>query len=167
MAGTYEKVTERVIYAYKFDGARSAAGTLAQALDAAPPYLPTNTILVPVPTAPARIRQRGYDQTLLLAKELAKLRGLNVVHCLERQHDLRQVGSGRKQRQQQAKSAFRLKKRQAEKIKGKPVLLIDDVLTTGATLSAAAELLYAAGSMALNAAVVAWQLPPELKEISS
>lgn len=149
----YGGIVERTIKAFKFEHARAAARPLAECIDLALPYLPDDWVICPVPTASARIRQRGYDQALLLAKELAKKRKLTVKRVLYRTSDVRQVGATRQERQAHAKNLFKSKP-----VSGK-ILLVDDVCTTGATLLAAAKALKKAGATQIAAAVVAWQAP--------
>lgn len=151
----YKNTARKVLYDFKFERLRAATEPLACALDEALPYFAPDTLVVPMPTAPRRIRQRGYDQTLLLAKEFARLRGLRIIQPLRRVHDLRQLGQTRSQRFTQAETAYELKNNQY--VHGKSVVLIDDVCTTGASLGSAAHVLQAAGVTNIWAGVVAWQ----------
>ena len=112
-----------------------------------------NTIIVPVPTATSRVRQRGYDQAVLLAKEVARQSGLKYTHCLSRTTQAHQVGAGRSQRIKQLSGAFRVTK--PDQVMGVHILLIDDVITTGATLESAALLLKKTGAKRIDALVFA------------
>lgn len=138
---------------FKFAGARAAAELLGQAVAAQLPILDSETIIAPIPTVSAHVRERGYDHALLLAKEVGRLCDLPVVRLLSREHDARQVGASKRQRFAQAATAFRAKQLEQPR----PVLLIDDVITTGATLMAAAEAVMKAGATSVNAAVIAKQ----------
>ena len=128
---------------------------MALALHAILPHIGPDEVIVPLPTAASRVRQRGYDQSLLLAKELARLRGIECRTLLERSQPTRQVGSDRKLRQQQAKLAYSLPN--PKLAKGRRIWLVDDICTTGASLSAAASLFKRAGAAEVNGVVVAWQ----------
>lgn len=139
----------------KFGRAQAAAPELAKHVALQLPQLSPTTLVVPVPTASSRIRQRGYDQSKLLAKELAGLRSLTYQPLLGRRSSTRQVGASRQQRMRQAKQAFYVLT--PEQCRGKDILLVDDVVTSGATLSATAQLLREAGAVSVNAAVVARQ----------
>jgi predicted amidophosphoribosyltransferase len=106
-----------------------------------------------VPTAPQRVRERGYDQAALIAKELAIRSKLPYHTLLARTGTQRQLGQQRAVRKEQMTGAFR----SLDKIdlQDKHVLLIDDVLTTGATCEAAARALRQAGAKRVSAAVFA------------
>ncbi len=157
VAAQYNEVPARLIKMFKFQRARATVEPLVLALDDAVPYVDVSTIIVPLPTAPQRARQRGYDQAVLLARVFAKKRGLEFASPLSRLHSLRQVGASREVRIAQARAAYAINP--GVNLKGRSILLIDDICTTGASLSAAARLLRKAGATEVNAAVVAWQKP--------
>lgn len=145
---------ETLINRFKFEYAEAAHIPLGDILLAALPELPADTVVVPIPTVATHIRQRGYDHTLLLARYIARARGLSVRRVLVRQTATVQRGASRKVRRAQAKAAFTVKDALD---KGVPYLLIDDVVTTGATIQYAAESLKAAGADRVWAAAVARQ----------
>jgi ComF family protein len=116
------------------------------------PYFGPETLLVPVPTATQRARQRGYDQADLLARELSEILGLPHQYLLSRLGQARQVGTGRKQRAAQLAKAFRVKGRVPI---NSHIMLVDDVVTTGATLEAAATILKKAGAKRVDAVIFA------------
>lgn len=145
---------EELIDRYKFDRARAAYKPLGDLLLARLPVLPPETILVPIPTVRSHIRARGYDHTLLIAQYVAKKRGLKLAHALERLNTASQRGASRKQRMEQAQRAFRVKGALQQ---GAPYLLIDDIVTTGATLSFAARAMRSAGASRVWAAAIARQ----------
>lgn len=98
-------------------------------------------VLVPVPAAPARVRRRGFDQAALLAAALARRRGLPLASCLERRGGgVSQVGRGRGARRAALAGAIRVRSRPPP-----VVALVDDVVTTGATVGACASALRDAG----------------------
>lgn len=152
-ATQYEGLAHKLLHAYKFERALAAATIIASAISEALPYLPKDTIIVPVPTATSRIRQRGYDHAELIASHVAKLRGLNMIKAACRLTQSRQVGANRRQRKTQLQGAFIVT--QPNVIKGASVLIIDDVATTGATLEALAGPLKSAGAKTICAAVFA------------
>ena len=150
----YEAAGASLIKKLKFGRALAAAETAATAM--AMQYgeqLPQGAILVPVPTATRRVRQRGYDQSVQIAKHLSNLTGLPCRRLLLRSGQQRQTGSTRTQRLAQLEDRFHLRAREAGSIEH--AILIDDVLTTGATLEVAAKVLKRAGVGRVSAAVFA------------
>lgn len=150
----YDELYEKLIHAYKFDCKRQAAEPIARMLSEH--IRDSNALLCPLPTAPARIRERGFDHTALLAKYLTKLTNMTQIKTLKRQSNKRQLGADRSKRLQQMQGEFYVS--DDSQVTGKKVLLIDDVVTTGATLAAAAETLRAAGAKQVDALVFAQKL---------
>jgi ComF family protein len=104
-------------------------------------------VLVPVPLHPVRRRVRGYDQSVLLARELGKAAGLPVAErAIVRRRATPPLarGLGASERRQSVEGAFAVRGDQPE-AGSRRVLLIDDVTTTGATLDACARALLAGG----------------------
>lgn len=134
---------QRLIGNFKFTNAKSAYIPLAKLLDNYLPNLPSDTVIVPVPTANSHIRQRGYDHMRLVAKQLRKLRGLPISTSLQRATDTQQRSASARQRIENVKSAFYCNDMLNPK---KNYLLIDDVITTGATVKYAAIALRNAGA---------------------
>jgi ComF family protein len=138
---------------FKFERAMAAAKTIAGAMGEALPYLPRQTVVVPIPTATSRVRSRGYDHAVLLARNIARIQGLPYARALTRLTQSRQVGASRAQRLTQLEGAFATVK--PKLINNADILLVDDVLTTGATLAEAAKTLRAAGAATVSALVFA------------
>lgn len=137
-------VLEDVINKFKFQHVKAAASPLADLFNEHLPILPAGVCIVPIPTVRSHIRQRGYDQVELMVQRLAAVRGLPVLRILQRATRTTQHTVGRVERKQQALEAFTFDAAQA--VRGKIVLLIDDIVTTGATLEAAAKVLSDAGA---------------------
>ena len=138
----FEGVMRKAIHEFKYRNLRAITITLAQLLN---DYLVANPIprdvLVPLPLHDKRLRERGYNQSALLAGELSRLTGLAVIdNCLVRSHhNLPQATTSNvEERRQNVKGLFNCRN---EVLKGKNVLLIDDVATPGATLDACASVL--------------------------
>ena len=138
----------------RLDLARPAAAWLARS--AAPMLLP-GTIVAPVPLHWRRLVMRRYNQSALLSKGLARLAGLQ--HCPDllqrRRATPSQEGRSRDDRFANLSGALTLHPRHRVKVKDRPVLLVDDVMTSGATLAAAAEACLAAGATRVSVAVLA------------
>jgi len=133
----------------KFERARAATATIASALHAPP--ISTQTVVVPIPTATTRMRQRGYDHAKLIARHFARLNHVAYAPALARMGQHRQVGASGERRRQQLATAFRA----TQPLAGKCIILIDDVVTSGATLEAAARTLRIAGAARVDATVFA------------
>ncbi len=117
-------------------------------------------LVVPVPVHAQRERQRGYDQAALIAEVAARRLGLPVARALERgRATVAQFELGRDERAANVDGAFRLRASEQgaarESVAGRWILLVDDVVTTGATLAACAFALALAGALAVSAIAVA------------
>ena len=111
-------------------------------------------VIVPVPLHPARERERGFNQAALLAELLASRVTLPLRPVLERiRYTTTQTAYDRAERMENLHDAFRLRKNRD--VRELRVLLIDDVLTTGSTLSECARVLKAAGAISVHAATAA------------
>lgn len=152
ISGEYEDTIVTLVRLLKFQRVRAAAIPVAEYIAETLPQLPLDVCVTHVPTATSRRRQRGYDQAEVIAREVARLKGLSHHTLLAREGQARQVGSSRSQRAKQLDSAFRI-------VKGaeihKKILLIDDILTTGSTLQAAAKVLHKGGASTVYGAVFA------------
>lgn len=113
-------------------------------------------VLIPVPLHPSRERQRGYNQARLLAERLSRRFGVPLAprRALRRRRRTgSQTGRGAERRREKICGAFRAGWRKG--LAGKPVLLVDDVITTGATLEACAKALRVAGAGPVTGLVLA------------
>ena len=111
--------------------------------------------LIPVPLHPKRKRERGYNQASLLARELARAKGKVMLKKNLVRIDYRppQTLVEAQNREKNVKGAFAL--RNVEEIKGKTILLVDDVFTTGATLKECCRELVQGGAKEIKAITVA------------
>lgn len=145
---------QQLVGLFKFERVKSAHKQLGDLLLATLPDLPADTIVVPVPTTPSHIRERGYDHMLLIAQYVANKRRLVLSRVLARSTDTKQRQSTAKQRDAQAKSAFHVTKPLG---KDPPYLLIDDIMTTGSTAKYAAQALKTAGARHVWLAIIGRQ----------
>jgi len=147
--GPYEGILKDSIHRYKYARRRVLALTLAplmaEAYRAEPLYTEIGLIL-PVPLSGEKLRDRGFNQAALLAKELSVLLQIpaDVRTLVKKFETPPQAGLPRAARESNLKDAFDMIK--AEKVNGKNILLIDDVFTTGSTLSAVASVIRLAGA---------------------
>lgn len=154
IVGERKTVSQRLIGNYKFQNMKAAAKTLANLLDECLPDLPTNSVIIPIPTAPAHIRERGYDHLSLIAKYFAFSRGLPIDRLLGRANMATQHHANREKRIEQAQSAFRIV---GEVDPTRTYVLVDDVVTTGSTIAEASRLLADAGATVIWVAALARQ----------
>jgi len=156
-AAAYDGLTKDLLWRLKFDRALAAAPLIARQLHYCLSPLPKNALVVPVPTARSRVRRRGYDQAELLAAQYARMVGVQYCPLLERLGSGEQKGANRQQRQEQLQSAYRVRARKLPRsgLAGRIIVLVDDVVTTGATLEAAAAALSQTGARAVHGLVFA------------
>jgi ComF family protein len=145
---SFEPPLDRLVHAFKYEGAKALARWVASLLPA-PPGLDEGIgreyVLVPIPLHPARRARRGYDQVALLASHASERWGVPVVDALVRVRDHEpQARLDPDRRRTNVTGAFRVTS--GALITGRPILLLDDVATTGSTLLAAAEALDLAGA---------------------
>ncbi len=141
----YDGPARSLVAALKFRNHRRAATLMAAQIAAnAPPGLfAADAVLVPAPAHPARVRRRGHDQALTLARALQRRTGLPLQTLLRRTGAAtRQLGAGRAERLQSGRIEV------AARGPAPPrVILVDDVQTTGATLAACARAVRDAGAV--------------------
>ncbi len=158
-AGVYDATLSQAIQAFKYQGQIDLDRPLAAVLAAQVAMewrqgLRRPQLLVPVPLHPHRLRQRTYNQSLLLARILGRLWEIPVAPRLLRRlcPALPQQGLSAKERRQNLKGAFIL---DGEGARGRRILLVDDVLTTGATARECSRTLIAGGAAEVTVAVLA------------
>ena len=143
-----------IVHTYKYDSVRALAKPLAEIMQhALPASIPAKTsCIVPLPTITKHIRTRGFDHTLLLAKQLSKLTGIPVSQIIQRAKNTIQVGANHKTRQIQAAKAYNLTATQLDL--NTTYILFDDVWTTGASMLACTKMLQQAGAKQIIIAIL-------------
>jgi ComF family protein len=155
---THEGAVRELLKLYKFEHQRPVAGTLAELM--AQTFRKYGQVrdylVVPIPTATGRVRERGFDHANLLAAKVAQQLAMDYQPVLGRLGQTRQVGAKRSDRLVQVRDNFWLKR--PKLIDGRSIILVDDVITTGATVYAASKLLRLAGAKRVDALIFAKQL---------
>ena len=154
----FSGVVRDALHQLKYGGERRLAGPLGDAIGRRWSRAGAGgDLLVPVPVHRDRASQRGYDQAVLLARASGRTLGLPVVEALERwQATVAQFQLDRRARATNVAGAFRpLPTGALDAVRGRWVVLVDDVMTTGATLSACATVLLDSGALAVSAVTVA------------
>lgn len=142
---------------FKFRGEPGWAAPLATLMRSAPwaePALECCDMVLPMPLAPARLRQRGFNQALELARRLAP-DNTDATLLLRTRETLAQSGLARAERLRNLRGAFALEPLRAAAVSGRRIVLVDDVMTSGASLFAAAQVLRTAGAAHIAAIVFA------------
>jgi ComF family protein len=153
-ASVFEGLWRDVLHEFKFRGrlsfSRPLAASLSGLLGAEGPW----DAVVPVPAGPESYASRGYDQCKELAARLAPRLGLPLAPVLRKEGGRRRQSElRREERRANARGAFQARLPQA--LQGRRLLLVDDILTTGATAQACAFALKQAGAAAVDVAVLA------------
>jgi ComF family protein len=168
--GSYESGLRELIHLLKYDQVRPAANVLgrmlAEAIEDLQPLLAGSEVLVvPVPLHGTKLRQRGFNQSELIARAALKLRPaagrlqLSTTVLERRRETKSQIGLSRHQRRENMRGAFAVAK--PHEVAERDVLVVDDVFTTGTTVSECARILRRAGAKRVYVATVARTLKAE------
>lgn len=153
MAGPYAFPSDALIGALKYGGRLAIAPVLGRLLATAASGEPAPDLIVPMPLSAARLRSRGFNQALEIARALpARIADRVAPNLLERQRDTAsQASLPVDQRGGNVRGAFRC----VRPVSGRTVAIVDDVMTTGATLHEAAVAMKLAGASAVRGWIVA------------
>ena len=167
--GSYEGGLRELIHLLKYDQVRTAAAVLGRMLaeafgDLSLGFAHGPIVVIPVPLYVKKARQRGFNQSELIARSALKLLSgggfeLNAEVLKRCRETKSQIGLSRHQRRENMRGAFVAAK--PEEIAGREVLLVDDVMTTGTTVSECARVLRRAGASKVYVATVARTLKVE------
>lgn len=152
-AGLHEPPLRDLVHALKYRRVRPVASELAALISITIPVLDPRSVVVPVPSHRRRVRARGVDAAGLIGRRLAARRGLEFApRLIERvRYTAPQVMRDHASRSANVRSAFRV----GAAVEGRRVILVDDVLTTGATSNECASALLACGAESVTVAVAA------------
>ena len=154
----YKDNARRMTLAFKHGDRLDLTRPAAQwMLRAAAPMLVPNMLVVPIPLHWTRLLKRRYNQAAMLSRAIARAAGLD--HCpdllLRRHNTHTQEGRGRDERFANMANALTAHPRRAARIEGRHILLVDDVMTSGATFAAAAEACIANGASGISVLALA------------
>ncbi len=155
-AVAYGEIARAVALKLKYAGRPGVAETMAQLMSRHIDRRQPDALLVPVPLHRWRIWKRGYNQSALIASALARRTGLRAeLALIERTRATPPLkGLGRRERALAVRGAFRLSDAAVEIARGRTIILVDDVFTSGATANACAQLLKRKGAGAVN--ILCW-----------
>ena len=143
--GSYEGTLRELVHLFKYAGVRPLGRTFGRFLDQALPRETTFDVIVPMPLHWFKQWQRGFNQSDILAREIGKKWNVPVRNVIRRKKATRpQAGLTHAKRRLNMSGAFRIPR--GRSLAGMRVLLVDDVVTTGATASACARVLKRAGA---------------------
>jgi len=156
--GKYTTPYIGLVHNFKYQNKKKIARVLGLALSnliTSDPILSRADYIIPIPLHPARLRERGFNQSLLLAQEAAFSSGITLQDCLIRTKNTpSQTQLDYDSRAKNIRGAYQLKTRLDFSLKDKRVVLVDDVITTGATLTEAAKTLVENGVTEVYGVVV-------------
>lgn len=161
-ACTYAWPWPDAIAAFKFRGEAGWAGPFATLLRSAPwvePALEASDIVLPMPLAPGRLRERGFNQSHELVRRVAPSKA-DAGLLLRTRETTAQSGLSRADRLRNLRGAFAVEPLRAHELRGRRIVLVDDVMTSGASLFAAAGVLREAGAAHITGIVLARTDPP-------
>lgn len=159
----FDEHSKPLVHDLKYHDRHQVAPLIARLMaQAGRPLFAGAELLLPVPLYRWRLWRRRFNQSALLARRLAGLTGLPYrPDLLERiRPTAAQVGLGYKERMRNVKGAFAVPEGRRHHIEGRPVLLVDDVITTGSTANACARALKKAGAVRVDVLAFALVLDP-------
>lgn len=153
----YTDEMHRLIYSLKYGGRTYMAGSLARIMADKLEYEGAICdIIVSVPLSKSRLRRRGFNQAGLIGEELSRLTGWQHIDAAERLRDTQFLsGLSRHERRSELSGVFRINSEYKEQIEGKKILIVDDIFTTGATVSELASILKQEGAARVYAICLA------------
>ncbi len=155
----YNHVIRKIISSLKYRDQTFVAKKFARLLfDKAKNEIAACDLIIPVPLHVKRLRKRKFNQAILLAKNLLKFAPEKTFYAdflIRTKHTKPQVELKKKERESNLKNVFEVNKKYLELVRGKKIILIDDVTTTGATLENCAKVLKKYGAKEVVVLVVA------------
>jgi len=154
-----EPPADALVHALKYEGWKTLGESMGRRMAILPSGETGKGPVIPIPTTRRRQRHRGYNQALVLAEAVAREWNRPLLDALERPEGRTQVRLSPSERRSNVQGTFRFKESLRSRIRGRRVILVDDVLTTGATAISAAETLGEAGAKEVHILTFARALP--------
>lgn len=160
----YDAILQKVVHLYKFEGRITLAKHLIELMIENMPYdcnISEYDYILPIPIHKKRLRERGFNQSKLLAQGIAQVNRVDILtDALVRSRNTSPQSSlARDERQTNIIGAFEVKN--SEEIRGKRILILDDVFTTGATIREAVNVLWDVDPEEIDVLTLARTLTPE------
>lgn len=135
------KIVQKLIHTGKYDGIQSTIEILSGFLNNVflKDFVQTEAVIIPVPLHPQRQRERGFNQSQIIAFQLARYLNLPIIDCQRLVNTPHQVGLNGQQRQKNMQNVFSIT--QTNYLSTKTAIIVDDVITTGATIKSLAKTL--------------------------
>ncbi|HSW74863.1 MAG TPA: phosphoribosyltransferase family protein [Candidatus Saccharimonadales bacterium] len=156
----YEGLAQKLLHASKFERASAGLTQIAEMVATLP--VPEGVITY-LPTANQRVRQRGHDHARRIARDVSRLKRQPFLSLILRINNERQAGASALARTTHMQAAFRIT--EAKNLNDQRAIVIDDVITTGASMAAAAKLLKQAGAAKVYGVAFAWTPPKKVSKI--
>ena len=147
-ATLYNDASRRLVLAFKHGRRIGLTSALGRMMAARLSHLQGEWVIVPVPLHPRRLWSRGFNQSALLAREIARIRRepVEIDTLVRRKHTAPLRGLGKSARARALSGAIRIRAGKGDRIRGRQIILVDDVLTSGATSNACVSTLKNAGA---------------------
>lgn len=154
----YDDSSRDLVLRFKHGGDESLARLLAHwMVSAGREILEKEPLILPVPLHPFRLVRRRFNQSALLARELSRLTGLewDPFSLIRTRHTVSQGGLGKTARRENVRAAFAIRSKRRSRLAGRHLVLIDDVLTSGATVEACIRACLKAGASSVSVLALA------------
>lgn len=147
----YNAVSASIIKNFKYNGRKYYAKSIAEIMAQRSDFFEDVDVITFVPINKKRKRERGFNQSEEIAKHLSKMLNIPLVTILEKEKDGKhQAALGQKDRLKNLKGSFKIIAENVNKVRGKRVIIVDDVFTTGATLNECARVIRVCRPISVN-----------------
>ena len=153
----YSNSIKKVIHGFKYEDKTMYIDIIGKFLSHVLPYVSDIDAIIPVPLHKSRLRERGYNQSAIIAKHVSSiLRKPCLFDCLIRKYNTpKQMSLSKKMRTSNIRGAFTVPKTKATSFSGLKILLVDDIITTGATIRECARIIKTYNALTVSALAIA------------